>query len=71
MGIEETKLLVHESIYWVNINKYIENYVKNCSTCLEFQQTHSKEKKTIHHDIPLTPWDIIGADIFQLNNKNY
>ena len=37
MGIK--KLLVCESIYWVNINNAIENYANNCSTCLEFQQT--------------------------------
>ena len=70
MCIEKTKLLGHKSIYWVNINNDIENHVKNCSTCLEFQQMQPKEK-TIHHDIPMRPWDVIGADAFQLNNKNY
>ena len=38
--------------------------------CLKFQQTQTKEK-TIHHDIPLSPWEVLGVDIFQLNNKNY
>ena len=28
----EKKLLAFESIYWVNINNDIENYVKHCST---------------------------------------
>ena len=70
MGIEKTKLLAHDSIYWVNINNDIENHVKNCGTCLEFQQMQPKEK-TIHHDIPMMPWDVIGRDGFQLNNKNY
>ena len=68
MGIEKTKLLVCRSIYWVNINNDIENYVKNCSTCLEFQQTQPKEK-TIHHDIPMRPCNVIGTDMFQLNKK--
>ena len=54
MGIEKTELLACESIYWVNINNDIENYVKNCSTCLDFQQKQPKEK-TIHHDIPMRP----------------
>ena len=31
---------------------------------------HPKEK-IIHHDILLRPWDVLGADIFHLNNKNY
>ena len=70
MGIEKTKLLACESVYWVNINNDIENHVKNCSMCLEFQQTQPKEK-TINHNIPLRPWEVIGADVFQLNSKNY
>ena len=40
----KTKLLACESIYWVNINSDIENYVKYCRTCLEFQQMQPKEK---------------------------
>ena len=70
MGIKNTKLLACKSVYWVNINNDIENHIKNCSTCLEFQQTQPKEKN-IHHDIPMRPWEVIGADVFQLNNNNY
>ena len=45
MGIEKTKLLACESIYWPNINDEVENFIKKCSTCLTFQQTQPKEKK--------------------------
>ena len=27
--------------------------------------------KTIHHDISLRPWEVLGVDIFHLNNKNH
>ena len=54
MGIEKTKLLAHELVYWSNINADIESYIKNCAMCLEFQQMQPKEK-IIHHDIPLRP----------------
>ena len=70
MGIEKAKLLVHESVYWPSINADIEKYIKSCATCLEFKQTQPKEK-IIHHDIPLRPWEVIGTDAFQINNKNY
>ena len=43
---------------------------KNCATCLEFQQAQPKEK-IIHHEIPLRPWEVLGADVFHFNNKNY
>ena len=71
MGIEKkTKLLAHEFIYWAKINSNIDNYIKNCTTCLIFKQTQPKEK-IIHHDIPIRPWDMVGVDIFNINNNNY
>ena len=70
MGIEKTKLLACESVYWSSIKADIENYIKHCATCLKFQQMQPKEK-IIHHDIPLRPWEIVSADIFYFNNKNY
>ena len=66
----EKKLLEHKSIYWAKINSNIDNYIKTCATCLMFQQTQPKEK-IIHHDIPARPWDVVGADMFNINNKNY
>ena len=28
-------------------------------------------EKMIHHDIPLRPWEVLGADVFHFINKNY
>ena len=70
MGIKKTKLLTCELVYWVKINTKIENHIKSCITCLEFQQTQPKEK-IIQHGILLRPWEVLGVDILQLNNKNY
>ena len=57
-------------MYWSNINTDIEKYIKQCATCLEFQQMQPKEM-SIHHDIPLRLWELVGGDIFHFNNKNY
>ena len=70
MGIEKTKLLVCKSKYWANINDDIENFIKNCTTCLTFQQTQPKGK-IIPHDIPIRLWDVSSADMSTLNNKQY
>ena len=70
MGIEKTKLLAWELVYWININDDIEKHIKNCTTCLMFQQTQHKDK-IIHHDILAKPCTIVGADTFTLNNKHY
>ena len=44
--------------------------MKGCTTCLTFQQTQPTDKM-IHHDIPVRPWDVIGTDMFTLNNEHY
>ena len=70
MGIEKTKLLTCESVSWSDINVVIKKYIKSCATCLEFQQMQPKEK-IVHYDILLRPWEVLGADVFHFNNKNY
>ena len=70
MGIGKTKVLVCESVYWVNINTGIKKHIKNCNTCLEFQQMQPMEK-IIHHKLHLRSWEVLGADVFHFNNKNY
>ena len=72
MGIrkKKTELLVHESIYWANINNDIEKFIENCTIFLTFQQTQHKEK-IIHLDILVRLWNIISADMFTLDNKQY
>ena len=52
MGIEKTKLLAQECVYWPRINADIEKYLKQCPTCLKFQQMQPQEW-ILHHDIPL------------------
>ena len=29
------------------------------------------KEKIIHHDVPLRPWEVVGADVFHFNNINY
>ena len=70
MDIEKMKLLACEHVNWYSINADIEKYIKQFATCLEFQQMQPKEK-IIHHDVPLRPWEVVGADMFHFNNINY
>ena len=46
MGIEKKRLLVCESVYWVNMNADKENAAKQCSTCLDDQNVQPKIKTT-------------------------
>ena len=65
MIIEKMGMLAHGSVYWVNMNTYIENTIKHCSTCLEYQNMQLQ----IPHKITAKLWKVVGADIFMVNNE--
>ena len=66
MAIEKMRVLAHESVYWVKINTDIENTVKQCATCMAYQQTQPCEK-IIPYEMPQKSWDVISVDIFTVN----
>ena len=49
-------------MYWINMNADMENTMKQCTTCLEYQQTQPNEK-TIPYEVPCKPWEVVGTDI--------
>ena len=68
MGIEKTRILVHESLYWVNMNADTENTMEQCATFQEYQQRQQHEN-TIPYELPCELWEVVGADIFSINNN--
>ena len=55
IGIDKTKLLAGESIYWINMNADKGETVKDFTTWLDVQVTWPKDK-TILHKIPGRLW---------------
>ena len=47
----------------------IENHIK--TVLHDFTFSKPNQEKIIHHNIPGKPWEVIGADMFTLNSKNY
>ena len=43
---KKMRLLVHESVYWLNMNADIENTMKYCATYQDYRQTQQHEKNT-------------------------
>ena len=68
MGIQKTQLLSRGSVYWVNMNADIELIIRQCTTCLEYQQMQSLED-ALHYEIPRRPWQVVGANVSMINNK--
>ena len=68
VGIEKTLLLMRQPVYWINMNADIKETVKQCVTCLEYQCKQPQER-ALQYDIPYKPWEVVGANIFMVNDK--
>ena len=69
-GIERTRRLARETVYWPKINNNIERVIKNCCACQE-NQTKQQREPLQPHDIPTSPWTKLGTDLFTFNKEEY
>ena len=67
-GIEKTKRLARESIFWPGMSSQIEQLVSTYPTCLHHANSNQREPLQ-PHDIPRRPWQKIGTDLFDWNGK--
>ena len=70
MGIERTRRLARDTVYWPGISKDIEKIVKTCQACQENQDQQHKEPLE-PHDVPPTPWTKLAADLFHLDGTDF
>ena len=69
-GIEKTKKLTRESVYWPGMPKSIENTCASCSLCQEMQYQQPSQQLQ-PHERPLSPWVKVGTDLFSIGNEHY
>ena len=70
LGIEKTKAKAKESVYWPNMINDIMNLIKNCKTCLTFQNSQQKES-LISREMAERPFQIVAADFLNFHGKQY
>jgi len=69
-GIDKTRYLARDSVFWPRINKHIEAMCKSCTYCQELQPQQPKEPM-IMHEKPSSPWQKIGIDLFEIKGHDY
>ena len=52
------------------MNSDIEQAVKECVTCLEYQHSQPHERP-LHYKIPWRPCEVFSTDILMVNNKTF
>ena len=69
-GITKAQLFAHGCVFWLGINKAIEEVVQQCDTCIWFQAQNAAAPltpmPTLSH-----PWQMCTMDIFTLEGINY
>ena len=70
LGIEKCKSRARDVLYWPRMNSEIHDLVSKCSICLENHSSQQKEPM-IPHEIPRTPWEIVGTDLFSFKGREY
>ena len=69
-GIVKMKLRAQTSVYWIGLNKEIEDHILRCEPCQINSKSQSKEP-VIPIEIPNRPWQKLGADLFFQGGKWY
>ena len=69
-GMVEMKCMAQTSMYWVGLNKEIENHVMNCEPCQVLSRSQQKEP-AIPMEVPSRPWQKLGIDLFLHNSLWY
>ena len=69
-GIEKTRLLARDTVYWPNINDDITRMVGACPLCQELQVRNTKEP-LLQTEIPPKPWTLLGTDLFEIKGRYF
>lgn len=70
LGINKTSKRAQSLVFWLTLNKDIENLVNNCSICQKHRSSERKEP-IIQHVIPKLPFLKLGMDILDFANHPY
>ncbi len=69
-GIEKTKRLARDIMFWPGMSMQITDLISKCPVCNTFRRRNCKEPM-IEHDIPHRPWQKVGSDLFEFDHEQY
>ena len=73
LGLNKCKLRAKETVYWLELNKQLEDLVLNCDICLKYSTAKHKLEPnlTLGQEVPLCPWTKFATDIFHFESISY
>ena len=70
LGIGKCQRRAKDLVFWPGMASQIQDMISKCQICCSFQRNNSKQP-LIPHTPPTQPWEKVGADLFEINNKTY
>ena len=68
-GITKCRRRAQSHFWWPGLNNDIANYISKCNTCIVHGTI--KHQPMVECDLPSKPWEVIGSDVFILNEVYY
>ena len=69
-GIEACRSRAREFVFWININKDLQELVEKCDICQSQQNSNSIVQKYVS-EIPPHPWHTLGSDLFYFQRIDF
>uniref|UniRef100_A0A3B3SWI2 Gypsy retrotransposon integrase-like protein 1 n=1 Tax=Paramormyrops kingsleyae TaxID=1676925 RepID=A0A3B3SWI2_9TELE len=70
LGMVKSKQRAREVLYWPGMNAEIEQVIRDCSTCADFQNRLPREPLKLT-EAPLFPFEEVASDLFEFEGKHY
>ena len=68
-GIVKCRKRVKKSVWWPGLSREVQDMVENCNVCAKHRQ--QRAEPLMPTPFPERPWQMIGTDLFELDNLNY
>ena len=69
-GVKACRSRAREFVFWININKAIEDLVQKCSLCQSHQNSTSSIQKYVS-EVPPPSWHTVGSDLFYFRRIDF
>ena len=68
-GIERCRMRVRESVWWPGVTSQMAQMVQNCEVCSK--EACYRKEPMLKSKLPDYPWQVIGADLFEMKGVHY